>query len=97
MKGGGWSTILTEIAAGHGINYEGASGSLNLDQYGDPLSGYAIWGIDSNNKIQTVAYFSGATVIQLLGGAPPAPTAPPQPLSPSFAPMAVPAREWGIA
>lgn len=45
------------------INYEGASGSLNWNQYGDPTSSYEIWGMDATNKITEVAFFPEAQVI----------------------------------
>jgi hypothetical protein len=69
VKGGEWSKILAELAASHDINYEGASGAVNLDQFGDPLSGYGIWGIDTSNKIKTVAFFNEAAVIAMVGTA----------------------------
>jgi branched-chain amino acid transport system substrate-binding protein len=74
VSGGQWNTILTEIAAGRGINYEGASGSVNVDSLGDPLSGYGIWGIDANQNATTKAFFNEATVVDLVENAPPAPT-----------------------
>ena len=76
VSGGGWAAILTAIAAGRNINYEGASGAVNLDALGDPLSGYAIWGIDANNKIVTLEFFNEAMVVALVQAAPPAYNAP---------------------
>lgn len=75
VSGGQWSTILTEIAAGRDINYEGASGAVNLDSLGDPLSGYGIWGIDANQDIETLEFFDEATVVDLVQNAPPGPLA----------------------
>ena len=43
-----WATALTEIAAGHDINYEGAFGSVDLDTNYEPLSGYAVWGVNNS-------------------------------------------------
>lgn len=68
---GGWVQILAEIAAGRDIDYVGASGQLNLDRFGDPLSGYGIWGINATNRITTLKLYDEATVVALLG-APPA-------------------------
>ncbi len=48
------------------INYEGASGSLNLDQYGDPMSGYGIWGMNATNQIYTVAFYPESLVTSLV-------------------------------
>lgn len=54
-------------AAGQGaINYEGASGSLNWNQYGDPTSSYEIWGMDASNNIHQIAFFPEAQVIAWL-------------------------------
>jgi len=71
VTGDEWSTIVARFAAGGDIDYDGASGALNLDQYGDPLSGYAIWGINATNRIYTVAEYNETTVVEMLG-APPA-------------------------
>ncbi|MFQ5838525.1 MAG: ABC transporter substrate-binding protein [Thermoplasmata archaeon] len=42
---GEWDKVLTELAAGNDINYEGGSGSVDLNQVGEPLSDYEIWEI----------------------------------------------------
>ncbi|MEE9237818.1 MAG: ABC transporter substrate-binding protein [Thermoplasmata archaeon] len=42
---GEWDDILTEIADGNSINYEGASGGVDLNFVGEPLSDYEIWEI----------------------------------------------------
>ncbi len=39
---GDWAGALTAIAAG-AVNYEGASGSVNYDAFGDVLSDYEVW------------------------------------------------------
>lgn len=68
FTGGQWAQIKAAIAAGGDINYEGASGAVNLDALGDPLSGYAIWGIDALDKITTLELFDEATVVRLISG-----------------------------
>ncbi len=68
FTGGQWAQIKAAVAGGGDINYEGASGAVNLDALGDPLSGYAIWGIDANNKIKTLELFDEATVVKLVSG-----------------------------
>ena len=68
VTGGQWAQIKAAIAAGGDINYEGASGAVNLDALGDPLSGYAIWGIDALDKITTLELFDEATVVRLISG-----------------------------
>ncbi len=45
------------------LNYEGASGSLNWNQYGDPTSSYEIWGMNATNKIVEIEFFPEAQVI----------------------------------
>jgi branched-chain amino acid transport system substrate-binding protein/neutral amino acid transport system substrate-binding protein len=42
---GEWDKVLSELAAGNDINYEGGSGSVDLNQVGEPLSDYEIWQI----------------------------------------------------
>ncbi len=71
-NGGQWKVTSAALNQSVDINYEGASGSVNLDQFGDPLSGYGIWGINQTNKIKTVALFNESQVVAMLG-APPAP------------------------
>ncbi len=39
---GDWTGARTAIAAG-AVNYEGASGSVNYDEFGDVLSDYEVW------------------------------------------------------
>lgn len=67
FAGGQWAAMKTQLDAKADINYEGASGSLNLDQYGDPMSGYGIWGINATNKIYTVAIYPESLVTSLVG------------------------------
>ncbi len=40
-----WGKALTELAAGNDINYEGASGGVDLNFVGEPISDYEIWEI----------------------------------------------------
>lgn len=75
FQGGQWATVVADLAATPNLdlNYEGASGAVDLDSFGDPLSGYAIWGAnDTTNQIETLEYFDEATVVSMLP-APPAP------------------------
>ncbi len=67
VVGGQWKTMLPLLNQSTDINYEGASGAVNLDQFGDPLSGYGIWGINQTGKIKTVALFNETQVIGMLG------------------------------
>ncbi len=54
FHGGQWAAMRAAIDAGTDIDYGGASGAVNLDTYGDPLSGYGIWGVNSTGKIVTL-------------------------------------------
>lgn len=71
---GEWSKALAEIAAGRDIDYEGASGSVNIDNLGDPFSGYVVWGVNAAGKAFTKEIFGEALVRSYLP-APPAPEA----------------------
>ncbi len=62
FTGGQWSAMKAALDSKSATNYEGASGSVNLDQFGDPGSGYAIWGVNATNKIYTVAYYPESLV-----------------------------------
>lgn len=62
FTGGQWAQMKSALDNKTDIDYEGASGSLNLDQYGDPGSGYAIWGINSTNQIYTVKVYPESLV-----------------------------------
>jgi ABC-type branched-subunit amino acid transport system substrate-binding protein len=74
FSGGQWAAMKAAIDAGTDVNYEGASGAVNLDEFGDPLSGYAIWGVNAGTQlIETREFFDEATVISMVQGAPPQP------------------------
>lgn len=62
---GNFTAAVTAIGAG-AINYEGASGSLNWNQFGDPTSSYEIWGMDAGNQIVQVKFVAEAQVIAWL-------------------------------
>src|SRR5437762_6449823 len=64
INGGQWSKALTTLAAGTAVNWEGASGSENLNATNDPAVGsYEIWGVNSTFKIDRLAFF-GESLIQ---------------------------------
>lgn len=65
--GNGWASIKASLDSKTATNYEGASGSVNLDKFGDPGSGYAIWGINGTNQIYTVAYYPESLVNTIVG------------------------------
>lgn len=45
---------LSLIRQGQSINYQGASGSVDLNEQGDVTGNYDIWTIDSNGRLNTV-------------------------------------------
>ena len=64
IHGGQWATALTTLAAGTAVNWEGSSGSENLNATNDPAVGsYEIWGVNSTFKITRLAFF-GESLIQ---------------------------------
>jgi len=66
INGGQWSKALTEIAAGHAINWEGSAGTEDLNTTNDPGRGsYEVWGVGGspNFKIYRRAYF-GESLVQ---------------------------------
>lgn len=63
---GQWAQALSELAAGHDVNYEGASGSVNLNALGDVPGGYIIWAVNRSNGLYAQAYFNETTVVSML-------------------------------
>ena len=62
---------MSELAAGHDIDYEGASGSVNIDSLGDPLSGYVVWAVNSaTGKAFNKEIFPESLVVSLLPSPP---------------------------
>ncbi len=72
---GEWATALTEIAAGRDINYEGASGFVDLDEFGDVGSDYEIWRISDLGQFEQVTRIPESD----LTPSPPAPSYVPAP------------------
>jgi len=46
-----WSKAITELAAGRDVDYVGAAGADNFDQYGEVGSDYEVWGVNSTGGI----------------------------------------------
>jgi len=63
----GWAA--TNATGTADVDYEGASGSLNWDQYGDPTSAYEIWGMNATNQIVRRAFFPESQVVAWTTGA----------------------------
>ena len=69
INGGQWSKAVTTLAAGTAVNWEGASGSENLNSTNDPAVGsYEVWGVNSTFKIIRRAFF-GESLIQPVSAA----------------------------
>jgi len=79
IHAGEWAKARAEIASGHDIDYEGASGSVELDAVGDPTGAYAIWGVDGAGRLETRDVFPESLVIALL----PTPPMPAPPIAPT--------------
>src|SRR2546428_4199449 len=59
INGGQWSKALTEIAAGHAINWEGSAGAEDPNKNNDPRPrGQEVWGVGAspNLKIYRLPY-----------------------------------------
>jgi neutral amino acid transport system substrate-binding protein len=67
---GEWAKALQEIQAGRDIDYEGASGSVNINEFGDALSGYVIWGVNATGRAVNLQIFPEGLVVDLLGAPP---------------------------
>jgi branched-chain amino acid transport system substrate-binding protein len=66
INGGQWAKALTELGAGHAINWEGSAGTEDLNATNDPGRGsYEVWGVNTapNYKIYRLAYF-GESLVQ---------------------------------
>ncbi|MGQ0796461.1 MAG: ABC transporter substrate-binding protein [Methanobacteriota archaeon] len=68
---GEWAKAGSLLANGTDIDYEGASGAVNIDNLGDPLSGYIVWGVNATGKAVNREIFPEPLVVSLL----PAPSA----------------------
>lgn len=75
---GEWAKARTEIAAGRDIDYQGAFGAVDMDTRNEPLSGYAVWGVDNSTAcpggatcFNTIKTYSETEVVAIIAGAPP--------------------------
>lgn len=67
---GNWTLARNAIAAGQDIDWEGAAGAENFDQYGDVTGPYEIWGVNATFQLQRVAFIPES----LIQPAPPLPS-----------------------
>ncbi len=89
---GQWSLALQELGAGHDIDYNGASGSVDVGAHGDVPGSYVIWGVNTTNQIVTREFFNESLVVLLS----PPNTYAPRPLSPASLLAAVWSRESSL-
>ncbi len=69
---GGWAAARTALSAGQDVDYEGASGAVNIDSKGDPFSGYIVWNLTASNSLSIKEIFPESLVSSLVssvGGA----------------------------
>lgn len=69
---GGWAAALAALKAGSDVNYQGASGAVDLNANGDPLSGYIVWNVTKTDTLGLKEIFPETLVTSLVGsiGAP---------------------------
>lgn len=63
---GGWAAALSAIKAGKAVDYEGATGALDLNANGDPTSGYIVWNVTKSNSLSINQIFPESLVISLV-------------------------------
>jgi len=61
IRPGQWSLALQKIAAGTGIDYQGASGAVNFDQYGEVGSDYEVWRVNASGGIERKLFIPEGT------------------------------------
>ena len=64
VRAGRLAEALSEVEQGRDVDYQGASGNVNFDQYGDVISSYEIWRYDAPG----VTPCEGATVLSGMRG-----------------------------
>jgi neutral amino acid transport system substrate-binding protein len=47
-------TGLKMVASGQDIDYQGASGNVNLDEHGDVVGSYDIWSVNEQGKVEVI-------------------------------------------
>ena len=58
------------IGAELAFDYEGASGSVNINSLGDPLSGYIVWAVNNTGVAYNKEIFTESYVVSLLPSPP---------------------------
>lgn len=62
IQPGQWAKAVSEIAAGHAVNWEGAAGSENFDSNGDVRGSYEVWGVNSTFQLVRVAFIPDSII-----------------------------------
>ncbi len=63
---GGWAAALAALKAGNDVNYQGASGAVDINANGDPLSGYIVWNTTSTHGLGIKEIFPETLVTSLV-------------------------------
>jgi len=70
---GMWKQAFENLSKGNDIDYEGASGGVNIDLLGDPKSGYIVWGVNDTTLHWFTKEMFNETFVSGLAPAPPLP------------------------
>ena len=87
---GQWADALTAVQQGKSVNYVGASGGTQVNQYGDPLSGYIIWGANSTGQAIIKEIFPESLVSSLVSSVGTSSVGSQSPSFLSWSPLAAP-------
>ncbi len=71
---GAWSAAAAALETGQDVNYEGASGSVNVNATGDVPAAMIVWAVDGANQLYTKDIFNESLVVSIQ---PPGTFAPP--------------------
>jgi len=70
---GMWKQAFENLSKGIDIDYEGASGAVNINNLGDPKSGYIVWGVNDTTYKWFRKEMFNETFVSTLAPAPPMP------------------------
>ena len=62
---GQWPLALQELSAGRDIDYDGASGLVDVGTHGDVSGSMIVWGTNATNQLVTLAFFNESLVASL--------------------------------
>jgi len=82
-----WAKAITEISAGRDIDYVGASGAVNFDQYGEVGSDYEVWGVNAAGTIYQKQFIAEGSWAPAPSPAPPVGTRSDVPRHPTALPI----------